>query len=93
MYVFTFDVTTMDIKAKQKYEASFNYLGEAMTSAFEKANDTRKKEIGNYMKCLNEMYEYTNNIETKLIKQDYENDTTFRRKRVQQARLVKKNGR
>ena len=93
MYVFTFDVTTMDIKAKQKYEASFNYLGEAMTSAFEKANDTRKKEIGNYIKCLNEMYEYTNDIETKLIKQDYENDTTFRRKRVQQARLVKKNGR
>ena len=91
--MFTFDVTTMDIKSKQKYEASFNYLGEAMTSAFEKANDTRKKEIGNYMKCLNEMYEYTNKLETKLIKQDYENDTTFRRKRVQQARLVKKNGR
>ena len=91
--MFLFDIRTMDIKAKQKYEASFNYLGEAMTSAFEKANDTRKKEIGNYIKCLNEMYEYTNDIETKLIKQDYENDTTFRRKRVQQARLVKKNGR
>ena len=91
--MFLFDVRTMDIKAKQKFEAHFNYLGEAMKSAFEKANDTRKKEIGNYIKCLNEMYEYTNDIETKLIKQDYENDTTFRRKRVQQARLVKKNGR
>ena len=91
--MFLFDVRTMDIKAKQKFSAHFNYLGEAMKSAFEKANDTRKKEIGNYIKCLNEMYEYTNDIETKLIKQDYENDTTFRRKRVQQARLVKKNGR
>tara|TARA_B100001094_G_C18003257_1_gene706297 strand:+ start:90 stop:365 length:276 start_codon:yes stop_codon:yes gene_type:complete len=91
--MFLFDVTTMDVKGKQKFEAHFNYLGEAMTSAFEKANDTRKKEIGNYIKCLNEIYEYTNKLETKLIKQDYENDTTFRRKRVQQARLVKKNGR
>ena len=92
MYVFTFDVRTMDIKAKQKYEASFNYIGQAMKSAFEKANGNRKKQIGNYIQCLTEMYEYTNNIETKLIKQNYENDTTFRRKRVQQARLVKKNG-
>lgn len=91
--MFFFDVRTMDIKAKQKYEASFNYLGQAMTSAFEKASDTRKKEIGNFMKCLTEMHKYTNNIETKLIKQNYENHTTFRRKRVQQAILVKKDGR
>ena len=91
--MFLFDFRTMDIKAKQKYEASFNYLGQAMTSAFEKASDTRKKEIGNFMKCLTEMHKYTNNIETKLIKQNYENHTTFRRKRVQQAILVKKDGR
>ena len=91
--MFFFDVRTMDIKAKQKYEASFNYLGQAMTSAFEKASDSRKKEIGNFIKCLTEMHKYTNNIETKLIKQNYENHTTFRRKRVQQAILVKKDGR
>ena len=91
--MFFFDIRAMDIKAKQKYEASFNYLGGAMALAFEKANTIRKKEIGNYIKCLNEMYKYTNELETKLIKQDYENNTTFRRKRLQQARLIKKNGR
>ena len=50
----------MDIKEKQKFELAFNYIGNAMTKAFESAEPQRKKEIGNFIKCLNVMYMYTN---------------------------------
>ena len=83
----------MDVKEKQKFEASFNYIGDAMAKAFEKADKERKKQIGAYIKCINNMYKYTNNLETKLLIKNYKDDSTFRRIRIQQERIAEKNDR
>lgn len=91
--MFVVNIKTMDVKEKQKFEASFNYIGDAMATAFEKADKERKKQIGNYIKCINQMYIYTNSLETQLLTKKYKDDTTFRRKRIQQERIVKKNDR
>ena len=67
----------MDIKQKQEFELAFNYIGQAMASAFEKASPERKKQIGLFISCINKMYKYTNSIETELILKQTNNDTTF----------------
>ena len=92
MYGWLYIFKTMDVKEKQKFELAFNYIGNAMTKAFESAEPQRKKEIGNFIKCLNVMYMYTNKLESNIIIKKQENDTTFRRKRIQQERFVRKNG-
>ena len=83
----------MDIKQKQEFELAFNYIGQAMASAFEKASPERKKQIGFFISCINKMYKYTNRIETELILKQTNNDTTFRRKKLLQERIAQKNGR
>ena len=81
----------MDVKERQKIEVAFNYIGNAMSSAFEKADKNRKKQIGLYIKCINDMYKYTNKIETELILKKQKDDTTFGWKRIQQKRIAEKN--
>ena len=83
----------MDIKQKQEFELAFNYIGQAMASAFEKASPERKKQIGLFISCINKMYKYTNRIETELILKQTNNDTTFGWKKLQQKRIAEKNGR
>jgi hypothetical protein len=83
----------MDIKEKQEYELAFNYIGQAMATAFEKADPQRKKQIGLFISCINKMYKYTNRIETELILKQTNNDTTFGRKKLLQKRIAEKNGR
>ena len=46
----------MDIKEKQEFELAFNYIGQAMATAFEKADPQRKKQIGLFISCINKMY-------------------------------------
>tara|TARA_R100000664_G_C2688312_1_gene93429 strand:+ start:433 stop:684 length:252 start_codon:yes stop_codon:yes gene_type:complete len=81
----------MDVKEKQKFELAFNYIGNAMSRAFEKADKNRKKQIGLYIKCINDMYKYTNKIEAELILKKQKDDTTFGWKRIQQKRIAEKN--
>ena len=83
----------MDIKEKQDFELAFNYIGQAMATAFEKADPQRKKQIGLFISCINKMYKYTNRIETELILKQTNNDTTFGRKKLLQKRIAEKNGR
>ena len=83
----------MDIKEKQEFELAFNYIGQAMANAFEKASPERKKHIGLFISCINKMYKYTNSIETELILKQTNNDTTFGRKKLLQERIAEKNGR
>lgn len=83
----------MNVKEKQKYEAYFNYIGQAMATAFEKASPERRKEIGKYIKCINNMYVYTNNLEIKLMINNAKKNSTFRRKRLRHERSIEKNGR
>tara|TARA_A100000172_G_scaffold71486_1_gene52135 strand:- start:887 stop:1138 length:252 start_codon:yes stop_codon:yes gene_type:complete len=82
----------VDVKEKQKYEAYFNYIGQAMARAFEKADPKRRKEIAKYIKCINNMYIYTNNLEIKLMINNAKKNSTFRRKRLQHERPFEKNG-
>jgi hypothetical protein len=93
MRLWIFICKNMDVKAKQKYEVAFNYIGNAMSLAFEKADKNRKKQIALYIKCINDMYIYTNKVETELILKQENNDTTFGRKKLQQKRIAEKNGR
>ena len=83
----------MNVKDKQKYEACFNFLGQAMAQAYEKASSKRRKEISAYIKCINNMYVYTNNLEIKLMLNETKKDSTFRRKRLQHERSFETNGR
>ena len=54
----------MTLLQKKVYEANFNYIGVFLKEAFEKTQDTKKnKEIGNLIKCINQMYIYTNQLE------------------------------
>lgn len=86
----------MNIIQKQVFEASFNYLGHALTDAFEKAkkkNDkATMKRVGGYIKCLKEMFIYTSTIETELIIEKQRNeDTASGWDRVREGSINKKN--
>jgi len=74
----------MTVIQKQVYESAFNYLGTVLKEAFEKGDKKNQKKVGGYIKCLNQMYMYTNMLETELIIEKLKNDTTTRRKRIRQ---------
>jgi hypothetical protein len=93
MYGQLFIYKIMDVKEKQKFELAFNYIGAAMAKAFEKASPERKKQIGLFISCINQMYKYTNSIETELILKQKNDDTTFGWKKLQQKRIAEKNAR
>ena len=65
----------MTLKQKQDYEANFNCIGYFLVDAFEKCNNRQKrKKLSKLMKNLNVMYSYTNQLETRLIKQKIQNE-------------------
>ncbi len=54
----------MTLLQKKVYQANFNYIGEFLKDAYEKTQDTKKNiEINNLIKCINQMYIYTNQLE------------------------------
>lgn len=61
----------MTLLQKKVYEANFNYIGVFLKDAFEKTKDKKKnKEIHNLIKCINQMYIYTNQIEIEVMIND-----------------------
>tara|TARA_R100000734_G_C3312268_1_gene103261 strand:+ start:972 stop:1238 length:267 start_codon:yes stop_codon:yes gene_type:complete len=53
----------MTLLQRQIYEANFNYIGKSFIEAIDKKNKNKEctKELLNLVKCLNEMYMFTNN--------------------------------
>ena len=54
----------MTIIQKQVFESNFNMIGYFLKEAYEKAKGKKKKEISNLIGNINEMYLYTNMLET-----------------------------
>ena len=48
----------MTLLQNQIYEANFNYIGQALIKAYDtkKDNNESTKELGNLIKCINEMH-------------------------------------
>ena len=48
----------MTLLQNQIYEANFNYIGQALVKAYDtkKENNESTKELGNLIKCVNEMH-------------------------------------
>jgi hypothetical protein len=48
----------MTLFQNQVYEANFNYIGQALVKAYDtkKENNESTKELGNLIKCVNEMH-------------------------------------
>ena len=83
----------MTLLQKKVYEANFNYIGVFLKEAFEKTQDTKKnKEIGNLIKCINQMYIYTNQLEIEhMINKRYlEDQKDVNRKLEQHTNKLKK---
>jgi hypothetical protein len=59
----------MTIREKQLYEAHFNNIGHFLINAYEKADKNKRSKISPLIINLNQMYMYTNKLETRLIKQ------------------------
>ena len=59
----------MTIREKQLYEAHFNNIGHFLINAYEKADKKKRFKISPLIINLNQMYMYTNKLETRLIKQ------------------------
>jgi hypothetical protein len=60
----------MTLLQKQVYQANFNYIGVFLKEAFDKTKDTdtkKNKEISNLIKCINQMYIYTNQLEVEVM--------------------------
>jgi len=54
----------MTIVQKQVYESNFNMIGYFLKEAYEKASGAKKKQIANLIGNINQMYLYTNMLET-----------------------------
>ena len=54
----------MTIVQKQVYESNFNMIGYFLKEAYEKSTGAKKKQIANLIVNINQMYLYTNMIET-----------------------------
>lgn len=79
----------MNTIQKQVYESAFNYLGHTFKEAFENAKTKERKiEILNYIKCLNQMYMYTNYIEVENLKFNYEPNNPSQLRRLEQSRFA-----
>ena len=83
----------MTVIQKQVYESAFNYIGTVLKEAFEKGDKKTKKRVGGYIKCLNQMYMYTNMLETELIVEKLKNeqDTTSGWDQLREKSTFKKN--
>ena len=54
----------MTIIQKQVYESNFNMIGYFLKEAYEKSTGAKKKQIANLIGNINQMYLYTNMLET-----------------------------
>lgn len=54
----------MTIVQKQVYESNFNMIGYFLKDAYEKSTGAKKKQIANLIGNINQMYLYTNMLET-----------------------------
>jgi len=54
----------MTIVQKQVYESNFNMIGYFLKEAYEKSEGAKKKQIANLIGNINQMYLYTNMLET-----------------------------
>lgn len=54
----------MTIVQKQVYESNFNMIGYFLKEAYEKSTGAKKKQIANLIGNINQMYLYTNMLET-----------------------------
>ena len=54
----------MTIVQKQVYESNFNMIGYFLKEACEKSTGAKKKQIANLIGNINQMYLYTNMLET-----------------------------
>jgi predicted RNase H-like nuclease (RuvC/YqgF family) len=83
----------MTLLQKKVYQANFNYIGEFLKDAYEKTQDTKKnKEINNLIKCINQMYIYTNQLEIEhmINKKILEDQKDENRKLEQHTNKLKK---
>tara|TARA_R100000655_G_scaffold108420_1_gene160298 strand:+ start:1226 stop:1549 length:324 start_codon:yes stop_codon:yes gene_type:complete len=76
----------MNIDQRVYYESQFNLIGHTLCKYFEKLNadDPRRKQLGSMMRCLTNMYTFTNTLmiddmyKTKKLQKlinDYNKDT------------------
>jgi hypothetical protein len=61
----------MDLLRKQIYELHFNEIGNTLKKEYEKSTGKKKKKISNLIKCINEMYMYTNHLEYELLVKEH----------------------
>jgi len=83
----------MTLLQKKVYQANFNYIGVFLKDAYEKTQDTKKnKEINNLIKCVNQMYMYTNQLEIEhmINKKILEDQKDTNRKLEQHTNKLKK---
>ena len=83
----------MTLLQKKVYQANFNYIGVFLKDAYEKTQDTKKnKEINNLIKCINQMYMYTNQLEIEhmINKKILEDQKDVNRKLEQHTNKLKK---
>jgi len=83
----------MTLLQKKVYQANFNYIGVFLKDAYEKTQDTKKnKEINNLIKCINQMYMYTNQLEIEhmINKKILEDQKDTNRKLEQHTNKLKK---
>jgi hypothetical protein len=61
----------MDLLRKQIYELYFNEIGNTLRKEFEKTSGKKRTKISNLIKCVNEMYMYTNHLENELLVKEH----------------------
>lgn len=63
----------MTLFQNQVYEANFNYIGQALVKAYDtkKENKQSTTELGNLIKCVNEMHMYVSSLRNELQVLDY----------------------
>jgi hypothetical protein len=63
----------MTLFQNQVYEANFNYIGQALIKAYDtkKENKQSTTELGNLIKCVNEMHMYVSSLRNELQVLDF----------------------
>lgn len=63
----------MTLLQNQIYEANFNYIGQALIKAYDtkKDNNQPTKELGNLIKCINEMHMFVMGLRNEVQILDY----------------------
>ena len=82
----------MDLLRKQIYELHFNEIGNSLKKAYENSSGDKRKKISNLIKCVNEMYMYTNHLEYELLVKEHRESylRSDKIRAVQRARKAEK---